>query len=108
MIAKFHDPLCYSREQRQITADVGLDVQGGDFRPEQQTADVARHAKIDQPGLYNWVDDDNLAAAASDAHKRPHESWVVARRISSDQENEVRPVEIFELYRSCTAAGYGR
>ena len=43
-------------QQRQIAANVRLHVQAGDLGAEQQTAHVAGHAEIDQPGFVDRID----------------------------------------------------
>src|SRR5262249_23207146 len=58
---QFGDPA----QERDVAADVRLDVEAGDVRAEQERAHVGGHAEVDEPELLDRVDDDDLTAAAA-------------------------------------------
>jgi hypothetical protein len=45
-----------------------------------------------------------LAPVAADGHQRAHQAWVIACRIAADDENEIRLLDVLELYCARAAA----
>src|SRR5262249_29112046 len=101
-------------QQSDVAADVRLHVEARDLRPEQETPNVRRHAEFDEAKLFNGVDDDDVAAAATDRHQRPHQARMVRRRIAADQKKKIAVLDVIEgdggragAYRAAQGDGAG-
>ena len=86
-------------QQRDVAADVRLDVQAGDPRAEQQAPRIARHAEVDEPDFFRRIDDDDVAAAAAHRHQAAKQPRMVRRRIAADQHEQIAALDVFELHR---------
>ena len=82
-----------------VAADVGLDVNVGDLRSEEQAADVRRHLEPHEPDLAKGVDHDDLPAPAAVLDDRPHEPRVVGGGVGADHEQQVAVMDVLEHHR---------
>ena len=99
--------LSHTRQQGDVAADVGLDIQAGDLCAEQQTADITGDSEIDESQLFRRIDDDDISATPPDLHQAAHQTRVVRSGIAADQHVQIGFVEVFEANCSgaCSDAG---
>jgi hypothetical protein len=93
---ELHDPLGNAVKQRQIAANVRLNVGRCDLRPEQQAPRIARHAEVDHAGFDHRIDADDAPTAVADLHQRRHEPGMIARRIPPDDKHQIGTLHVFE------------
>ncbi len=101
---QFLEGLGDSPQQRQITANVRLNVVAGDLRAFQQGHRIARHAKFYQASFSNRVDHDDFAAAASNVHQAGHQPRMIAGRVAADQKHAIRIFQVLQDDRRSPAA----
>ena len=94
-------------QQRDVSADVRLQVEAGDAAAEQHAARIARHAEIDEADLLRRIDDDDVAAAAAQRHQAAQQARMVRRRVAADQDVEVAALDVLELHRRGAGAERG-
>src|SRR5690606_26035811 len=96
-------------EQRDVRADAGLQVVGGDLGAAgQHRAGAFRHGEPHQARLPGRVDDDDVAAAVAAVLQHVDEAGVVGGRIGADDEDQVGAGQVLELYgRGALADGGG-
>ena len=82
--------------ERDVRADVRLEVEVGDLRAEQQALRTGGHAEPREAQLFERVHDDHLAAARPQVHELRDEAGVVARRVRARDEREVGLREVLE------------
>ena len=57
---------------------------------------VARNFETNEPEFFDRVDDNNLATTTPQVHQRCHQSRMVTRRVSTDNENRIAFVQVIE------------
>ncbi|MCE9525788.1 MAG: hypothetical protein K8R36_07010 [Planctomycetales bacterium] len=98
------NPLGDTGKERQIAADVRLDVERGDFGAEEEGPRVAGDAEADEAGLDDRVDGDDMSPTAADVFQRRHQARMVAGGIAADDKDEVRVLHILQRQRRRAAA----
>jgi hypothetical protein len=83
-------------EERDVGADVGLQVEVGDLRPEEHAANVGGDAEAGEAQLADRVHDDHLPAAAAEVHEQRDEPRVVAGRVRAGDQDEVGLLQVVE------------
>ena len=86
---RLDDALEQRLEQRDVAADVRLEVEIGDVGAEEQAAPVRGNAEAHEPQLAQRVHDDHLAAALPHRDELGDQPRVVARRVRARDEREV-------------------
>src|SRR6266542_7024528 len=77
--------LCDAGEQRDVAADVRLDVQARNAGSKKEAGRIARYAEFDETDLLRRVDDDDVTAAAADLHQAAEQARVVGCGIAANQ-----------------------
>jgi hypothetical protein len=83
------DALEQRLEDRDVASDVGLEVEVGHLRAEQQRSGLRRDAEPHEPELPDGIDDDDGPAALADLDELDDEPRVVRRGIGPGDEREV-------------------
>ena len=92
----FDDALGDARQDGDVAADSRLKVMAGDLGAEEKAAQIRRYAEVDEAGLLERIDDDDIAAVSTDLHHRAHQARMVRRRVAADQEEHVGILHVFE------------
>ena len=95
----FDDALGDTGQQCEVSADVRLDVQRRDLRPEEQADRIAGDAEVHQPGFDNGIDHDHMPAAAANVLECRHQPRMIAGRIAADDEHQVGVLDVFQHQR---------
>src|SRR6185295_6274805 len=77
-------------------ADMGLDVERRNLRPEEEAPDVGGDAEIREPQFLDGVDRDDLPAAPADVHQGAEEPRVIGGGIAADHDEQVGLLDIFK------------
>ena len=83
-------------EQGDVAADVGHEVFIGDLGSEEEAEGVRGNFEVDEAQFAHRIDDDHAALLALEVHQGPHETRMVARGVSADQEEEIAPGDIIQ------------
>ena len=99
------DGFGYTSQQGDVASDVGLKVEAGDVRAEQQADRVGGDLEPDQAKLFEGIDDDDVSAASADFHQLMHEPGMVGRGVGADEKDQVAVAQVFQDDGGCAGAG---
>src|SRR5262249_27523854 len=72
-------------EERDVPADVRLNVEASDLRSEQQAAHIRGNTEIDEPQFFERVDHDHVPAAPANLHEIQQQARVIGGRVAAKQ-----------------------
>jgi hypothetical protein len=105
---ELEQPLHHAVDEREVATDVRLHVHACDLGAEEERPGIARHGEVDRPRLDDRIDGDDLAAAATDHHERPHHPRVVAGGVAAQEHHEVGMLHVVELDGAGARADHAR
>ena len=94
--AHFQDALGNAGEQRQVAADMRLDVEAGDLGAEQQTPRSLGTLKLTMPVSTTGLMTITSPPRARRFFRRGHQPRMVAGRVAADDEDEVGLFQVLE------------